>query len=94
MDRLIIPLKFKNETLPVDKFNLAKKLLDKFPQYLLFNPNKTFGCPDCADQGGYYIEIKEKNGEVKNWHIDTDTSKQPAEIRAYIEDLRMLLGQL
>lgn len=52
--------KFKSEALPIQKYNLAKKLTDDFPVYFIKNPNKTFGCPDCADQGGFHIEINEK----------------------------------
>jgi hypothetical protein len=66
---------------------------DNFPEYLLDNPGKTFGCPDCADQGSFHIEVKE-NGVLKFWHIDTDSNKQPAEIRSYMERMRVILSQL
>ncbi|MCX6334918.1 MAG: hypothetical protein NT092_11550 [Bacteroidia bacterium] len=86
-------LKFQNEPLPVEKYNLAKQLLDDFPGYLEDNPNVSFGCPDCADQGGIHIEIKE-DGVVKSWHIDTFVTNQPDKIRDYIQEMLDVLEQL
>ena len=93
MERLTTPLKFKMDKLSVDKYNLAKQLLTNFPAYLKQKPNITFGCPDCADQGSIYIETI-VNGKVETWLIDTDTTKQPAEIRNYINELRAVLVRL
>ena len=86
-------LKFKPEALPIEKFNLAKKLIDNFPAYLIDNPNKTFGCPDCADQGGIHIETKEK-GQIRRWHFDTVISKLPAEIQDYVQEISVVIEQL
>ena len=84
---------FKTTALSNDKYLLAKELIDNFPAYLLTTSGQTFGCPDCADQGGIHIELKTK-GETKFWHIDIDVTKQPVEIRSYIERMRTILGQL
>ena len=84
---------FSSTHLPDAKYQLAKQLVDEFPTYFINHPNTTFGCPDCADQGGIYIELKE-NGRVKKWSIDTDVSKQPAETKDYIAKLRTVLRQL
>lgn len=93
MDYLVSPLVFQDEALPSDKYELAKTLLDSFPTYFLDDPNQTYGCPDCADQGGIHIEMK-KNGEVIYWHIDTIDSNQPEEVQDYIAELRSILDQL
>ena len=82
---------FQNVPLPHNKYLQAKKLVDEFPPYLLNNPDKTFGCPDCADQGGIHIEIK-KNGSVKSWHIDSVVANQPEQIRSYISELLTTIG--
>jgi hypothetical protein len=87
------PVVFNTTALSNDKYLLAKELVDNFPPYLLTTAGQTFGCPDCADQGGIHIELKAK-GETKFWHIDTDITKQPVEIRPYIEKMRTILGQL
>ena len=94
MDKCNDPKQYQTVPMPNDKYLLAKPLIDKFPAYLQSNPNKTIGCPDCLDQGGINIEIKEKNGTVKFWHIDTNVSSQPIEIREYIQQLINVLGQL
>jgi len=86
-------LKFQNEPLSVDKYNLAKSLVDDFPIYLKNNPNKTFGCPDCYDQGGVHIEIN-RNGDIEIWHIDMSVDSQPTEIRNYIQEMLNILEQL
>ncbi len=86
-------LVFAATPLSNEKYLLAKELKDSFPVYLLKNVNQTIGCPDCADQGGIHIEVRQ-NETVKFWHIDTDTSKQPVEIRRYIERLRTIISQL
>ena len=86
-------LKFKAEALPVEEYNLAKKLIDGFPEYLIENPNKTFGCPDCADQGGIHIEIEEK-GQIKRWHFDTTISNLPTEIREYVQEISNVIEEL
>jgi hypothetical protein len=87
------PLSFKAEPLPAGKYNLAKKLIESFPTYLINNPNKTFGCPDCADQGGIHIEIKEK-GQIKRWHFDTTISNLPTEIQDYVKEISVVIEQL
>ena len=87
------PLKFKNDQLTLSNYNLAKKLIDDFPKYLTDNPNKTFGCPDCHDQGGIHINIKE-NGENKIWHIDPEISKLPLELQNYVQEIQDILSQL
>ena len=93
MDRYLEPLKFKSEALSTDKYYLAKKLIDKFPSYLIDNPDRTFGCPDCADQGGIHIEIKE-NGQIKRWHFDTTISNLPPMIQEYIKDVSEVIEKL
>jgi len=86
-------LSFKNEPLSDEKYNLAKRLVDDFPDYLLKNVDKTFGCPDCADQGGIHIEIK-NNGKISSWHIDTSVANQPLEIREYVQNLVSIIESL
>jgi hypothetical protein len=86
-------LKFKSEALPIEKYNLAKNLIYGFPKYLIENPNKTFGCPDCADQGGIHIEIKEK-GQIKRWHFDTTILNLPAEIQKYVQEISNVIEEL
>lgn len=89
----IAPLTFKKIALQKEKYDLAKKVLEDFPRYLSENPDKTFGCPDCHDQGGLHFELC-KNGTVKKWHIDTDTDQLPVQIQSYIEEVKSVIQQL
>ena len=93
MDRYIEPLEFKSAALPAEKYYLAKKLIRTFPSYLMDNPDKTFGCPDCADQGGIHIEIKE-NGQTMKWHFDTNISNLPEAIQDYVKEVSDVINQL
>ena len=64
-----------------DKFEQVKDLMDDFPNELLNDNESVFGCPDCADGGGLYIEYS-KNGVVKSWRID----KRKADVPEYLHD--------
>ena len=61
-------LKFKNRKLSEDKYKVAKQLVEKFPEFLKNSSSATFGCPDCRDQGAYYIQLKE-NSKIKKRNI-------------------------
>jgi hypothetical protein len=80
---------------PLDhsKYLLAKPLEDTLPKYFLDHPNQTFGCPNCVDQGGYYIEIV-NNGNRTYWYIDTSIPSLPVEIRDYVTTLAATIRQL
>ncbi len=88
-----LSLKFKSVSMSPEKYNMAKKLVDRFPAYLTNHPDETFGCPDCADQGGIHLEIKEK-GRIIRWHFDTTISNLPASIQDYVREISTVIGQL
>lgn len=79
VDYLISPggLKFQTQSLPSDKVALAEALLAQLPATLLAEEEKLIGCPDCRDQGGYYIKVKE-GGDTQEWFIDPDEAKYAA----------------
>ena len=52
-----------------EKFDLVKDLMDFFPVELLDETQEVFGCPDCSDGGGIYIEYK-FIGIERSWIID------------------------
>jgi hypothetical protein len=87
------PLGFSSTPLPDVKYQLAKQLLDSFPTYLLNHVDSTYGCPDCSDQGGVHLQMKQ-NGTLRTWHIDNFTQNQPVEIRNYINKVKVVLNQL
>lgn len=84
---------FNTDPLASEKYMIAKKLKENFPDYLLAHPNQTFGCPNCADQGGIHLEM-EHNGTLQTWDIDTNTNQQPIEIRSFIEKVLKIISEL
>ncbi len=86
-------ISFSSTPEPETKYQLAKELLENFPVYLINHADTTYGCPDCTDQGAIHLQLKQNN-VVKTWHVDTNISKQPVEIRNYIARLHTILAQL
>ena len=87
------PLNFAPTPLSHSNYLLAKPIMDSFPKYFLDHPNQTFGCPNCVDQGGYYIEMI-KNGQKTYWFIDTSIASLPVEIRAYVTQLASTINSI
>ncbi len=79
-------LKFKSSALPNERYESAKALLDAFPQELLNVTEETIGCPDCADQGGFAIEIR-KDGVLRHWRVDTNRSDLPDYLKTYVDKI-------
>ena len=73
---------FQSKALDSAKFEIAKILIEAFPTALLKSNKRRYGCPDCADQGGFYIELKE-NGERNIWLIDVFDIEQNLTIINY-----------
>jgi len=86
-------LAFQSTPLPSGSYALAKKILDDLPPYLFKNPTKTFGCPNCADQGTLYLGMTYK-GSTYSWTLDPDTANLPTEIKGYVKEINELLSQL
>ncbi len=80
--------------LPQSKYDVAKKLLNEIPAELYKAGNKTYGCPDCHDQGGLYIQIKSGTANLQ-YMIDCDnTSDQSAEVLAFKNKVADVIQQL
>lgn len=63
-------------------------LLSSIPAELFNHTEKTYGCPDCHDQGGVYVELN-RDGVKRRFSIDNDsTSDQSPEIIAFKEQVR------
>jgi len=65
-------------------FEAVKDLRNDFPEGLFDETESTFGCPDCYDQGGYYIEYRK--GELhQRWIIDHNLDDVPAYMHDFCE---------
>jgi hypothetical protein len=84
---------FEAAELANSKYVIAKQLFDDMPEYLRNNTDQTFGCPDCADQGGIHIVLFQ-NGKTESWHIDTNIEQQPEEIRNYVAQVLSVMEEI
>ncbi|MFT4833383.1 MAG: hypothetical protein ACI83W_001191 [Marinoscillum sp.] len=53
-----------------------EELINNFPNELFTISDTDIGCPDCADQGGYFFEMSTKSYQ-DNWRVDMDRSVVP-----------------
>jgi hypothetical protein len=67
-----------------DVFEEVKDLVDFFPNELLDENETVFGCPDCADGGGLFIQYSE-NGTVRSWRIDQIKSSVPNYLHDFMD---------
>ena len=65
-------------------FQQVRDLPDFLPQELLKASEDTFGCPDCADQGGLVV-IYEKNGLRMSWTIDQFQQNVPEYLHEFMD---------
>lgn len=95
LDHYAGTLYFKNSPLASDRYTWAKNLLYNMPEDLRNQPNTTYGCPDCHDQGQYYIEYKASaTAPVQYWHIDTDTGALPSSIKWFALNMGQMIDSL
>lgn len=93
--RLIEPdsLIFSSTPMSEKAYQIAERLLADFPQELMKEPEEVIGCPDCADQGGYYLEWR--SGDVtRRWRLDTNQTALPAYLAAYTKRIESVLNSL
>ncbi|MFN7120142.1 MAG: hypothetical protein ACK4TA_25350 [Saprospiraceae bacterium] len=86
-------LRFQTKPLSGDRYAVAKTLLNEFPEELLQERQETIGCPNCADQGAFAIEVQQ-NGETRRWIIDTDRNVLPDYLKAYVDKIDTVMNQL
>ncbi|HQP03355.1 MAG: hypothetical protein KBB11_02475 [Bacteroidales bacterium] len=71
----------------------VKHILSLLPDELLQSDSQTFGCPDCADQGGMLIQLR-KDGSTKTWRIDQDEAALPEYLHTVIDTINGCIGAL
>lgn len=67
-------------------FEKVKDLLTALPEELFTDDTTTFGCPDCADGGGLYIQ-RSVNGTVCTWNIDQIKENVPEYLHDFIDEV-------
>lgn len=84
---------FNYEELSNTQFNEVKDLATLFPDALWDEEETTFGCPDCMDQGGIYVEYK-KDGQLVNWLFDNVESNNPSYAGTFITEVKNKIDYL
>lgn len=84
---------FEFVPLDAEKSKVARGLRQALPAPLLQSPEASFGCPDCADQGGLYIEIS-SNGERQSWRIDQDKRMVPGYLHSFMDQVNQTISAL
>lgn len=69
-----------------EKFNLVKNLINAVPSELIILNDSTFGCPNCADQGGVNVRYH-KNGVEKRWVMDQHNDYNPEFLRDFKNEI-------
>ena len=86
---------FKSHLKSPTKVELARRLAACIPKQLITS-NKSaerFGCPDCTDGGGIYIEFAQ-NARIKKFYIDYNTHELPHDIRIFAESVLTTIEEI
>ena len=84
---------FMSTPLSEEKYLIGVELSTTFPSDLIDSQKDVYGCPDCADQGGVYLELG-KGGLFRKWRIDSADDEQSAQIVDYKRRLYMIMDSL
>lgn len=84
-------IKFSNVQMSNEKYNIAMEIEKKIPKFLLNSSKSTYGCPDCVDQGSFYLQLKNDTTN-RTWFIDP--WEIPSEINDYFDLIRKSIAEL
>jgi hypothetical protein len=71
----------------------VENLKSKIPSQLLASPDETFGCPDCADGGGFFVHYQDA-GSTKSWRIDMNKDNVPKYLHDFMDELSSKIALL
>ena len=76
--------------------SIANALVENMPASLhsVSDTLTRFGCPDCADQCGFYLETIDASQRSRKFQFDTDTAQVPQELRSFVIQLGNAVNQL
>lgn len=84
-------IRFNTDTLEKQYVAQAQAVKQQLPELLLRSSSREFGCPDCHDQGGIFIELK-SGSTIKRFYIDIELDKIPGELTDYVKLIRKTTG--
>lgn len=74
-------------------YESTKSILNDFPSKLLTEKDTVFGCPDCVDQGGFYVEYK-LDGKHKFWILDNNKASVPSYLHPFMDSMQVKIDAL
>jgi hypothetical protein len=77
---------FKFVALDKKKYELVKDLWEVVPDSLWYETKYVFGCPDCMDQGGFFVRIKQ-NQTTKSYYIDAAKRAVPPYLHVFMDSI-------
>lgn len=86
-------LKFEEEGLEAEKYDLANEVFEQLPSELLETSEKSFGCPGCVDQD-IILLIYFDGSEKMEWQVDTDVDQLPDYLQGYAQEIQDLVEEL
>ncbi|WP_179315353.1 hypothetical protein [Winogradskyella undariae] len=91
-------VEFKTDLNQENKLEIAYEIVNKIPE-TLYNwktDKERFGCPDCTDGCGYYLEFITKNGDLKTFDLDDfeETENIPKEVLEFTHFLAERINKL
>jgi hypothetical protein len=89
------PMKFATTIVNKTKESITRQILDSIPNFILVTtkPIQKFGCPDCTDGCGIYLEIKDDT-TVKKFYIDNQTEQLTGDIKLFAEYIKKIIDKL
>lgn len=70
---------------------IAAKLEKSIPEKLWKDSASTFGCPDCGDWGGLYVELT-RDGITRFWRLDNMIESNPAYLQDFALKIRCTIS--
>jgi hypothetical protein len=86
-------LRFSENGMDTIKYKIASVLVPAIPARLFSTDTNTWGQPDAADQGGYYVEIKFRD-TIREFQIDTAPNSVPDDLQAFTTKIREVIQKI
>lgn len=75
------------------QYQKVEQLKSAFPRRMMSDTTTELGCPDCRDQGGFYVALK-ADGYQQTWLIDKDLDAVSPYLHPFLEKVDKAVQQL
>jgi hypothetical protein len=84
---------FTNRPTKDYRYTKAKLLWEHIPLQLVDSKLEQFGCPDCGDGCGIYVEVK-IGPSIKKFLIDTGENQIPEFLRPFAKEVQKVVNEI